>query len=158
MSLVDSTGPVEIFRETLKEGGVRTALKFINSRSRHRFTSIYRFDGSTLHNLYLYDRANPDFGLFPDAPLAESYCSIVNETATAFVTQDSLRDTRVGEHPKRELILSYCGIPLFQTDGALFGTLCHFDFLPHEIAQSEVEFLKVIAPYLMSEIERSECA
>jgi GAF domain-containing protein len=158
MSSAYSPGPVEAFREALKGGGVQAALKFINSRSRHRFTSVYRFDGSTLHNLYLYDRANPDFGLFPDAPLTESYCSIVSETAAVFVTPDSSRDARVGGHPKRGLILSYCGIPLLRADGTLFGTLCHFDFLPHEIARSEVEFLEEIAPHLMSELERRERA
>jgi GAF domain-containing protein len=154
MSSAHSASPVEIFRETLKEGGIQAALKFINSRSNHRFTSIYRFDGDTLHNLYLYDRANPEFGLFPDAPLCESYCSIVNETAATFTTHDSLRDARVWGHPKRELILSYCGIPLTRKDGTLFGTLCHFDFLPHVIDRSEVEFLEVIAPDLLNELER----
>ena len=158
MSLAYAPGPVEIFRETLKEEGIQAALKFINSRSHHRFTSIYRFDGSTLRNLYLYDRANPDFGLFPDAPLGESYCSIVNETAAAFATYDSSCDPRVVNHPKRELILSYCGIPLIRGDGTLFGTLCHFDFLPHEIARSEVEFLEAVAPDLLSELERRGCA
>ena len=158
MSLAYAQNPVEVFRNVLEEEGIRAALEFINSRSHHRFTSIYRFDGSTLRNLYLYDRANPDFGPFPDAPLVESYCSVVNETAAAFVTHDSLRDARVDGHPKRGVVMSYCGIPLIRGDGTLFGTLCHFDFLPREIARSEVEFLEVIAPCLLRELERSECA
>jgi len=90
---------------------------------------------------------------FPDAPLEESYCSIVNETAATFVTQDSLYDARVRAHPKRELVLSYCGIPLVREDGTLFGTLCHFDFIPHKIGSGEIEFLEAIAPYILSELE-----
>lgn len=158
MSAAYSPGPVEVFREALTEGGISAALKFINARSPHRFTSIYRFDGSTLHNLYLYDRANPEFGLFPDAPLGESYCSIVSETAATFATHHSLRDARVEYHPKRELVLSYCGIPLVREDGTMFGTLCHFDFVPHEISGGEVEFLEAIAPYILRELVRLERA
>lgn len=152
MSAAYSPGPVEAFREALAEGGIPAALKFINARSPHRFTSIYRFDGSTLRNLYLYDRANPEFGLFPDAPLGESYCSIVSKTAAAFATHDSLRDRRVEGHPKREMVLSYCGIPLVREDGTMFGTLCHFDFVPHEIAADEVEYLEAVAPYILREL------
>ncbi|MBV9926601.1 MAG: GAF domain-containing protein [Acidobacteria bacterium] len=157
MSASYSPDPIEFFREALAEGGVRAALRFLNARSPHRFTSIYRFDGSTLHNLYLYDRANPEFGLFPDAPLGESYCSIINETASTFATHDSLNDERVEGHPKRELVLSYCGIPLVREDGTLFGTLCHFDFVPHAIAAEEVEFLEAVAPYILRELVRPGC-
>jgi len=64
MDAIHPLSPIEIFRTVLTEEGIHAALKFINARSSHRFTSIYQFDGSTLHNLYLYDRANPDFGLF----------------------------------------------------------------------------------------------
>ncbi len=147
-----SPGPVDLFREALAEGGIRAALKFLNARSPHRFTSIYRFDGSTLRNLYLYDRANPEFGLFPDAPLGESYCSIVSETAATFATHDSLNDGRVEGHPKRELVLSYCGVPLVREDGTLFGTLCHFDFVPHGIAAEEIQYLEAVAPYILTEL------
>ena len=142
MSTAYALSPVEIFRAVLAEEGMRGALKFLNGRTSHRFTSIYRFDGSVLCNLYLYDRANPGLQLFPDAALEESYCSVVNETRAAFVTLDSLHDERVRNHPKRELVLSYCGIPLVREDGTLFGTLCHFDFVPH-----------TIPPYLLRELE-----
>lgn len=158
MNAARPASPAEIFREILAEESIDAALRFLNARATHRFTAVYRFDGSTLHNLYLYDRANPEFGLFPDARLEESYCSIVRETTAAFVVEDSAHDARVGEHPKRELILSYCGIPLRRADGALFGTLCHFDFAPHEIARGEIEFLEEVAPYILNKLEQTERA
>lgn len=150
-----SPDPVSLFDEALAEGGVRGALRFLNSRTRHRFTSVYRFDGRVLRNLHLYDRENPGIAPAPEASLDESYCSIVSDTAAPFVTCDSLGDARVHNHPKREAVLSYCGVPLVRADRTLFGTLCHFDFVPRNISQDEVKLLEAVAPRLLRALENS---
>ncbi len=43
----------------LESGGLSSALAVLNARTAHRFTSMYRFDGSMLRNLTFYDRENP---------------------------------------------------------------------------------------------------
>lgn len=60
-------------------GGV---LALLNARVPHRFTGVYRLDPPVLRNVRLYDRHNPRLVVGADAPLRETYCSIVAESAS----------------------------------------------------------------------------
>lgn len=135
----------EEFRELLETDGFHAALAFLNRRTCHRFTGIYRFDQSMLRNLHLYDRTNPGLELGSDAPLHETYCSIVGTTASPFATDDAQLDERLLEHPARTGTLSYSGVPLQSSDGRAFGTLCHFDVVPCPADPEEVPILKAAA-------------
>lgn len=144
---------VERFRQTLVSQGLLAAMRVANAQSSHRFTAIYFFDGSMLRNLLLVDRDDPTVRSCPDLPVLESYCLYVREQAARFQVEASREDARVLEHPKREVVQSYCGIPIVTSDGALWGTICHFDYAPRPFAEDEVGLLEAVAPMVMRAIE-----
>lgn len=144
------------FREILRTDGVRPALRYLNGRSAHRFTAVFRFEGGTLRNLHMIDRVDPAVERCPDQPVLESYCIYVRRTAETFITADSAHDGRVSGHPKQNVVQSYCGIPLQDEDGKLFGTICHFDFEPMPFGEDEVMLLEDVAPLLVQAIHGTE--
>lgn len=144
------------FREILRADGVRAALRYLNRLSVHRFTAVFRFEGGTLRNLHMIDRNDPEVERCPDQPVLDSYCIYVRRTAETFITDDAAGDERVSGHPKQKTVQSYCGIPLFDDDGTLFGTICHFDFEPLPFGEEEVLLLEDVAPLLVKGIRTTE--
>lgn len=145
-------------RRVLTEQDIRAALIFLNGLTEHRFTALYRFDKETLKNLYFFDRENPSQDSAPDIPVMASYCVFVRNHRATFITRDSLQDDRVDGHPKRRELQSYCGVPLRDANGEMFGTICHFDFRPIQISEENVELMEAVAPLikrLMPQANRS---
>jgi len=137
----------------LAHDGVRAALIFLNSLTTHRFTALYRFDGDMLKNLYFYDREHPEIDSSDEVPILASYCVFVRQSGQRFDVTDSLRDERVCGHPKRMQVQSYCGVPLMDENGEMFGTMCHFDVRPMPITSANIELMEALAP-LLKERER----
>ncbi|MHB8915671.1 MAG: hypothetical protein ACYC4K_07640 [Thiobacillus sp.] len=71
------------FEAILSSAGISAALGFLNARTPHRFTAIYRYDGDMLRNEYLYDQFHTEVVKGEDVPLAKAYCSIVAHTRSA---------------------------------------------------------------------------
>jgi CheY-like chemotaxis protein len=146
---------VEFVRH-LRDDGLHAALGFLNGQGTHRFTGIYRFDGDVLRNLHLFDRQSP--AVLPtgnkgdDAPMAETYCSLVRAERTAFVTVDTEADPRLSSHPARLQVQSYCGALLRNADSTPFGTVCNFDLVPQLAPKAMVELLELVAPILSAEV------
>lgn len=140
------------FSAVLSERGLHAALRFLNARTRHRFTGVYRFDPPTLCNVCLYDRENPTLNVGTDSPMTETYCSILDETRAPFGLEDSATDPRVAAHPARQRVISYCGVPLLSADGTSVGTLCHFDLRPRIVPASEIPFMEAVAPLLLQTV------
>ncbi|AKJ29656.1 GAF domain-containing protein [Caldimonas brevitalea] len=116
--------------------GVQEALTYLNSRTPFRYTGIFEFGGGDiLHCLYFVDRLDAHARAPLDVPVDSSYCKLVRQRRDCFTTLDSLLDTRVAGHPKREQYRAYAGVPLFDPQGELFATLCHFDENPWPQAQ-----------------------
>ncbi|MEO8435850.1 MAG: GAF domain-containing protein [Pyrinomonadaceae bacterium] len=132
-------------------GGVRGAVAFLNSLTHHRFTSLYRFDGPTLRNITFFDRENPTVDSCEDIPVEASYCVFVRDTSARFTVRDAGRDERVKNHPKRDVVQSYCGVPLLDRNGKMFGSICHFDFKPGPVSDLDVELLEYMARLLQQE-------
>lgn len=137
-------------REILQREGIRPALIFLNSLGSHRFTALYRFDSDMLTNLYFVDRENPLVDSSAEIPVMASYCVFVRDSGARFLVEDSIRDERVVGHPKRQAIQSYCGVPLLDEQGKMFGTICHFDLDPVTISSTDVELMEVVAEMLRS--------
>lgn len=129
-------------------GGVRGAVAFLNSLTEHRFTSLYQFDGPTLKNITFFDRENPTVESCEDVPVEASYCVFVRDLSARFMVDDAMRDGRVQNHPKKATVQSYCGVPLLDRDGKMFGSICHFDFEPRRISAQDVELLEYMARLL----------
>lgn len=141
-------------KEVFANGGPRAAIAFLNSLTAHRFTSLYRFDGEMLRNITFYDRERPDSDSCEDIPVMASYCVFVRDSGAMFTTVEAQHDDRVRNHPKQSTVQAYCGVPLLNREGKLFGTICHFDFKPRRIADLDVELLEYMARLLQGHFER----
>ncbi|MEO8578260.1 MAG: hypothetical protein ABI556_16235 [Gemmatimonadales bacterium] len=149
-----SRSPVAIhFQSLLSEGRLADALGYLNSQTPYRFTAVYRFDGLLLSNLYLFDRESGFGSDRSVARVADTYCLWVHETLAVVQMSDAATDPRARAHPKRELVRSYCGGPIRGRDGALFGTLCHFDFEPRETSFDAMPILEEVASLLAQQIQ-----
>ncbi|MEP7117171.1 MAG: ATP-binding protein [Acidobacteriota bacterium] len=146
------------FKRVLAQSGVHAALQFLNSRTAHRFTGIYRFDPPILRNLLLLDADLPAVVTGEDAPMEATYCSIVGAFERPFTTEDTLRDDRLRGHVARESIRSYCGVLLRRPDGQGFGTLCHFDLVPCDVPVAELALMEMVAPLIMDALAEPAAA
>ncbi|QJR14855.1 GAF domain-containing protein [Usitatibacter palustris] len=135
-------------RQVYASDGVRAAVVFLNSTTVHRFTSLYRFDGGTLRNITFYDRQNPHAEKCDDIPVEASYCVFVRDLHSAFLVSDAPEDDRVEGHANRATVKRYCGVPLRDRDGKMFGSICHFDLSPGPISDRDVELLEHMASLL----------
>ena len=141
-----------VFQKLLKQGRMGDALGYLNSQTPFRFTAVYRFDGLMLANLYLFDRQT---GLGRDSAVAkvsDTYCLWINETLSVVQMSDSLTDPRAESHAKREMVRSYCGAPILDQAGDLFGTICHFDFEPRGNSVETLPVLAEVGPMLALQI------
>ena len=138
-------------KDVFARQGARGAIAFLNSLANHRFTSLYRFDGGTLRNITFFDRENPGATSCDDIPVEASYCVFVRDLSAKFLVQDAAGDERVRNHPKRATVQRYCGVPLLDRDGRMFGTICHFDLSPGRIEDRDVELLEHMARLLQQQ-------
>ena len=140
---------VRLMREIRERDGVRAVLVYLNRRTDHRFTAMLRFhDDERLRSAYFYDRERPELEHCPEIPIPNSYCVFVRQTGSTFATFDSIADERVANHPKRLEVRSYCGVPLVDAAGRVFGTICHFDPRPLPLSPDDVALLEAAAPLL----------
>jgi CheY-like chemotaxis protein len=117
---------------------LREALARVNAASRCRYTSLLRFaEDNTLTSIWTYDRERPRSDPFPiGLPIHASYCVLVRDSGAMAVIEDARRDPRVATHAKRNELARYIGVPLFRSDGTMFGTLCCYDSEPHAVDQT----------------------
>ncbi|HEY1012471.1 MAG TPA: GAF domain-containing protein [Herpetosiphonaceae bacterium] len=139
---------IAAIKAALGADDIAGALKTLNQQTPYRFTALFRFEDPTLRNAYLIDRENPGSPPLPDLPITASYCVYIRQTARQFVTPDSWADERVRDHPKRQEIRTYCGVPVLNDDGSLFGSLCHFDFEVKPVADADIDLLERAADLL----------
>lgn len=138
----------------LDRGGIREALAFMNARTTHRFSAVYCFDDDMLRNIVMYDRENPDATEpSPTIPVGASYCVFVRDRGTSFSVTHAAHDRRVDGHEKQEALQAYCGVPLIDASGRMFGTICHFDFHPMKLSDDDVALMEAIAPFLAARPE-----
>jgi CheY-like chemotaxis protein len=144
------------FLHMLEHDGLHTALGFLNARCAHRFTGVYRFDGPLLRSVDLFDRLDPARPRGDDAPLVETYCSIVGDQRQAFVTTDTEADSRLTEHPARLNVRSYCGELLRNADATPFGSLCAFDLEARPVTNEFLALLHRIAPVVATKVAHQD--
>lgn len=146
MSYAPPGNAFEELQAILANQGVREALAYLNRRTPHRFTGIFRFiENGQLENLYLFDREASDAQPWAPFPRTHSYCGLIHDAKEPFFVGNALSDPRVSDHPARESVISYCGVPILTESGDVFGTLCHFDYKPVRISELDLPFLKLAA-------------
>lgn len=136
------------FAAHLDVNGLHTALGYLNSRTRFRYTGAYRFAAPLLCSLEIYDRENPTLSLCAEVEMRTTYCSIVGLDRTPLAVDDADLDARVNDHPARERFAAYCGVPLRGPGGNAFGTLCHYDPRPRIGSSDQIALLERVAPLI----------
>ncbi len=136
------------FKATLNEDGLLGAMRWLNSTVPYRYSAIFGFDGDTLKNLCLIDKAAPSVTQCDSQSISESYCLYIHRTPATFALEDAVHDTRVDGHPKQQLFQSYYGVPLFDDRGELRGTVCHFDAAAQPASREMAEILDDLAPHI----------
>jgi GAF domain-containing protein len=131
----------EAFRRILVAQGPRPALAFLVERSDYRFIGIWRFQGGRANAAVHYDRENPAQLTATEVADTATYCCYVRDSRGVFTTANSLLDPRVQDHPAREAVLAYCGVPIMDAEGTLLGTLCHYDLQARDPARLDLELL-----------------
>lgn len=142
------------FLEELQRKGLEAGLSVLNQRVPHRFTAVFKFDGAMMRNVAIIDKHGE---VVPESikviPFENSFCQFVLRDGS-FTTHDSAVDDRLQGHVYKGVLNTYVGLPISKNNGELFGTLCHFDFAPLDLPESEFQFLnqavKVLPPYVKS--------
>lgn len=138
----------EQFSRTLEADGLREALRFLLEQTDYRFIGIFRFKEGLARAVVHYDRLHPEQLTSAEVPDTATYCCYVRDSAGRFTTVDALVDARTEGHPARETVRAYCGIPVITPEGELLGTLCHYDEVPRDPAQIDLELMLQVCALL----------
>lgn len=145
---------ISTFKAVLASAGADTALAFLNAGVPHRYSAVYRFDGNTLKNILLFDKAGEVRPAFlAEVPLDVSFCQFVIRDGV-FRTTDSATDRRLDGHPYQGVMVSYHGVPIL-VRGEIWGTLCHFDVAAQPLADEEFDLLRgaaTVTPGFVTEV------
>ena len=140
------------FRLAFDDGGLHGALGFLNARTTYRYTAIYRLDGQMMRNISLYDREGENPTSLAEVPLGDSFCQFVIRD-NGFNTANSADDARLLGNPYQGVLNSYFGLPLSRKAGTIYGTFCHFDAQPMEMADSEIALVEAVSTVLMDQLD-----
>ena len=147
-TLPDKTGQIDttvvafnVFANLMATSGLRDALYSLLRLTDYRFISIFRFRDGLATSAVHVDRENLTLTQADEVPDTATYCCYVRDGNGAFTTADALIDARTAAHPARAVVRAYCGIPVLDVEGELIGTLCHYDLVPRDPAQLDLELL-----------------
>ncbi len=135
------------FEGVLNTQGIYPALRYLNARTPHRFSGIYRFDDALLTNLYLVDKFDPDLRSSTPAPIDQTYCAYLREEPEIDFTHVEDTPYRASEH-----VVCYCGVLLRDPTGQPFGSICHFDHKRCQPRISDLPLLRLAGPLLYAAI------
>ncbi|MDO7850387.1 GAF domain-containing protein [Hymenobacter convexus] len=147
---------IQEFSALLRAEGVHAALQYLNSRTPHRYTGVFRFDGETLRNEALFDRYEPAVQRGDDVPMAVTYCSLVGRQQAPLEIQDAATDSRAQEISTP--VVSYCGVPIRDAKGSPVGTLCHYDMQRCQERTTDLPLLEAAADLLRGRFESTTTA
>lgn len=139
----------------LEAEGVHSTLKFLNKRTPHRFTGIYRFDGDMLRNVYLFDQFEPSLTKGQDVPMVDAYCANVGRAGCGIEFSDVGSDQKI-QIKSRSPVISYCGALILDSQQNPYGTLCHYDVKPCDEPVSDLPALETVAPLIYKALLREK--
>ena len=150
----NSSPELAAFRTALLDG-VHAALRYLNSRTPHRFTGVYRYDGEMLRNMALFDRFEPEKQRGIDIPMADAYCANVGRSREPLEFADASGDGRFPYLPGSPVVC-YSGVLISSPEGVPYGTLCHYDIQRCETRTSDIPLLKAAVPFIYEALEGQE--
>ncbi|SFQ75256.1 GAF domain-containing protein [Variovorax sp. OK605] len=140
--------PLAQLQLILQSTGLRAGLEFLNRRVPHRYTIVYKFDGDAFYGMVVVDKlGEPVPALFNKVPFDDSFCRYTVGEGV-FSTACSPQDSRLDGHIHQANVQSYCGLPVTNPQGGLYGTFCHLDMVPQSLGDEEFAFLQEAAALL----------
>jgi len=139
-----------LFESCLHREGLQPALRYLNLRTPHRYTGVFRFDGDMLRCVAMVDKWDSEVTGRPDVPMAEAYCAHVHRTGEAVRVDHGPTDPRfpwMASSP----FLSYCGAVICDPQGRHWGALCHFDTSRCEAQSSDLPMVVEAARLLYAQ-------
>ena len=136
------------FSGVLATLGLREALAFLVKLSDYRFIGIFRFEDGRANAAVHVDREHPEVLTLDEVPETATYCCRIRDGGAAFTTVHASADVRLREHVARDVVQSYCGIPLTDREGVFIGTLCHYDVVPRAADRLDLSLLLQVASAL----------
>lgn len=148
----ENSMPEEIaeFTTLLQQQGLHDALAYLNHRTPHRYTGLYRFDGDTLRSEVLFDRNRPDVRQGDNVPMAATYCSLVGRQQAPVQILDRATDPLAQEIDTS--VVSYCGVLIRDGQGKAYGTLCHYDLQRCQERTTDLPLLEAAAQLLHQQL------
>ena len=131
----------ETFSRTFATSGLRPALAYLLSLTDYRFIAIFQFEDGKANAAVYVDRENPLVLAVDEVPQEATYCCFVRDSDGVFMTADSMQDPRLETHPKRPALRAYCGVPVMDAEGTIIATLCHYDVVPRDPTQIDLELM-----------------
>jgi hypothetical protein len=135
------------FEPELLEDDLYGLLAYLNGRTSHRFTGVYRFDPGWVVSVALFDRTNPELRVGADVKMKESYCWLTG-LGGEYIIEDACSDIRLTQHAARDAVRSYVAVLIRDRDGTPWGTLCHYDFEPRPMADDTLTWLSAFRPLI----------
>ena len=142
---------VDLMGSLMRKGGAHALLAYLAARVPHRYTALYRACGDRLRSVVLLDKLGIHPIFLQDVPMDESYCKYAIRDGS-FLTDDARVDTRLKGHPLQQLVVSYFSVPVFGVDGAVWGTVSHFDTECRKLPDHEFELLRAAAAVLKADL------
>lgn len=136
------------FARRLADEGVRPALAWLLGLSDYRFIGIFRFANGKAAAAVHVDREHPQVLRSDEVPDTATYCCYVRDSRGVFTTANALLDERLDGHVAREAVAANCGVPIMNSEGAILGTLCHYDVVPRDPAQIDLPLMLQVASRL----------
>jgi hypothetical protein len=142
-----AAGDLVALQRELRQEGLRGALTFLNARTPHRYTGVFRFDGEMLRSVLLVDKHDAGVERGDDVPLSQAFCSVVHATQEPLEIVDGRTDPRYPQL-RNVAVVSYCGTMIRDGAGQPFGALCHYDMQPCQTRLSDMPLLVAATPLI----------
>lgn len=142
------------FAAVVHQHGVHAALAYLNRRTPHRYTGLFRFEGEVLRSEVLVDGNQPLVRQGNDTPMAATFCSLVGRQQAPLEILDAATDPQYGgliDTP----VVSYCGVLIRDAQGQPYGTLCHYDMQRCQERTTDQPLLAAAAALLYQQLRAS---
>ncbi|RZK30007.1 MAG: hypothetical protein EOO63_07815 [Hymenobacter sp.] len=143
------------FAALVQQQGVHAALAYLNHRTPHRYTGLFRFEGEVLRSEILVDGNQPLVRRGEDVPMAATFCSLVGRQQASVEILDVATDPQYSGLVDTP-VMSYCGVLIRDAQGQPYGTLCHYDMQRCQERTTDQPLLEAAAALLYEQLHLSD--
>lgn len=130
------------FVELMERKNLHAAVTYLNSRTPHRFSAVYKFEGEVLKNICLVDKFDPSIKESENRLISNSYCSLL----TSLMSIDMISNIPEENRKLASQVEAYGGVLIMDEFGNPYGSLCHYDLKRCEVNTNDIPLLKKVAP------------